>query len=333
MEETSNVGETISTVSDVVVNDTKTYLHLDELKAYFTWANLVHLIIAFATIVIFVIVYHIIRRFVIKRATRKLKPASAQMVNKGVKYTFYVLISMYILGLFGVDLTAIWGAAGVAGVAIGFAAQTSVSNLISGMIVLAEKSLQVGDFIALDDVMGTVDSVGLLCVNIHTLDNQFVRIPSSSILSSNLINYSHFPIRRFTFDFPIDYDADLAEALEAVKTIPARCPTVLQEPEPLVYYDGLGDDGMDLKLCVWFKGSDLIQTKNDVYINIINVCDELGLDIPYTHMEINLHNEDEDVKKLVKKVLYDKNVDLSDRYRKTTRIARPENKRPGDVKE
>ncbi len=303
MEESNEISETISTVGDVMANDARALLHLDELKAYFTWANILHLFVAIVTLIIFYAVYRIIKRFVLKKATSKLAAPTAQLINKIVKYTFYVLVVMYILGLFGIDLTAIWGAAGIAGVALGFAAQTSVSNLISGMIVVAEKALQVGDFISIDGVSGTVDSIGLLSISIHTLDNQFVRIPSSSVINNNLTNFSHFPVRRFVFEFPVSYDADLSKVLEEMKKVPERCPTVISDPAPAIFYDGFGDDGVNMKFCVWFNKSDLIATKNDVYININNVCNALGIGIPYTYMNINLHNDDPDLQKIVKQHL------------------------------
>ena len=135
---------------------------------------------------------------------------------------FYVIIVMYILSLFGINLKAIWGAAGVAGLAIGFAAQTSVSNLISGVFVLSEKAMKIGDFIQVGDVFGTVDSVGLLSVRVHTLDNQMVRIPNSSVINSNLVNFNHYDIRRFVFDMPISYDSNMEKALEVANSIPGK---------------------------------------------------------------------------------------------------------------
>ena len=175
---------------------------------------------------------------------------------------------MYILGLFGINLKAIWGAAGVAGLAIGFAAQTSVSNFISGLFVLGEKSMKIGDTISVSGTNGTVESVGLLSVKIKTLDNQLVRIPNSSIINSVLTNYSSYKTTRQTFEIHISYEADLQKAMQKIKEIALSCPAVLPSPEPQVFYNALGGSAK-LKLIVWLKNEDLIQVKNNILTSIV----------------------------------------------------------------
>ncbi len=282
--------DTVIDVTNEMVAQTKSIFHLDELRTYLTWANLMKIVISILTLLIFYIVYRLIKRFLLKQAKEKLEPHKSLLLSKIVSYAFYIIIGMYVLSLFGVDLGAVWGAAGVAGLAVGFAAQTSISNLISGLFVVGEKALKIGDFIAINDVMGTVDNIGLLSITIRSLDNQMIRIPNSTIINESLTNYSHFPIRRLVFTVPISYDADLRKAIEVAKTIPKKCPTVLEEPAPAIYYDGLGDDGVQMKIAVWLKGSDLFQTKTDVQIEILHSFAEAQIDIPYTHYEIELLN-------------------------------------------
>jgi small-conductance mechanosensitive channel len=300
------VTKTVDTVSNVgqgVVTQTKSMFHLDELSAYFTWGNLMKVITSVIAIVIFFIVYKIIKHLIIKRGKQKFQPHTVMILGKAMSYVFWIIIAMYVLSLFGIQLSAVWGAAGIAGLAVGFAAQTSVSNIISGIFVLSEKSMRVGDFISVGGESGVVDSVGLLSVKIHTADNQLVRIPNSTIINSNLQNFNTFPTRRVVFEIPISYDADLAKAIVAIKKVPKACPTVLKDPAPAVFYDGFGDCGMTLKLAVWFKSSDLIQTKNDVYINILKICDEEHIDIPYTRYDVKIVDDDatSKIKKVAKK--------------------------------
>lgn len=294
-EETGTVvSNTVGAVTDVgkgVVSQTKSMLRLDELSKYFTWENLMKIITSVLAIVIFFIVYKIIRHLIIKRGKNKFQPHTMMIISKTLSYVFWIIIAMYVLSLFGIKLSAVWGAAGVAGLAIGFAAQTSVSNIISGIFVLSEKTMKVGDFISVGGVSGVVDSVGLLSVKIHTPDNQMVRIPNSTIINSNLENFNTYPVRRLVFEIPISYETDLAKALASVKKVPAMCHTVLKDPAPAVFYDGFGDCGVNLKLAVWMKGSDVIQTKNDVYINIIKATNEDKIDIPYERYDIKILEE------------------------------------------
>lgn len=279
----------VESVAEVAVQ-TKTMLHLDELMAYLTWGNLMKVVVAFISVLVFYVVYRIIKHIIKKQAAPRVEKHTYMLINKFVSYMFYVIIVMYILSLFGINLKAIWGAAGVAGLAIGFAAQTSVSNLISGIFVLSEKAMKVGDFIQVGDVFGTVDSVGLLSVRVHTLDNQMVRIPNSSVINSNLVNFNHYDIRRFVFDMPISYDSNMEKALEVANSIPGKCPVVLQNPVPCVYFDGFGD-AINIKIAVWFNCSDLINAKNQMYAAIVNTCREQGIEIPYTHYDVKILNK------------------------------------------
>lgn len=279
----------VESVAEVAVQ-TKTMLHLDELMAYLTWGNLMKVVVAFISVLVFYVVYRIIKHIIKKQAAPRVEKHTYMLINKFVSYVFYVIIVMYILSLFGINLKAIWGAAGVAGLAIGFAAQTSVSNLISGVFVLSEKAMKIGDFIQVGDVFGTVDSVGLLSVRVHTLDNQMVRIPNSSVINSNLVNFNHYDIRRFVFDMPISYDSNMEKALEVANSIPGKCPVVLQNPVPCVYFDGFGD-AINIKIAVWFNCSDLINAKNQMYAAIVNTCREQGIEIPYTHYDVKILNK------------------------------------------
>ena len=195
---------------------------------------------------------------------------------------------MYVLSLFGVKLSAIWGAAGIAGVAIGFAAQTSVSNLISGLFVLTEGSLKVGDLIIVGDVTGIVDSINLISVRVHTLDNEMVRIPNSTIINANLMNKSYHSKRRLTLSVSISYDTDMAKALETLAKAPGLCPTVLQTPEPAVWFDGFGDSGINMTVAVWFKPDDFLKTKNDLYIAIKKVFDKAKIEIPFNQLDVQI---------------------------------------------
>lgn len=263
--------------------------HLFEFfKTIITWKNVFKftgvLIVIFALSILFKLAKHGINKI----PEEKLKPHHSYVIIKILNYLFKIIIAMYVLSIFGVKFSAIWGAAGIAGVAIGFAAQTSVSNLISGLFVLGEKTMKVGDFIVAGDVSGTIDSVGLLSVKIHTLDNQMIRIPNSSIINSNLQNNSYFNKRRFTFHVSIDYSSDMKIALEALRSVPANCPSVLKDPEPVVWYDGFLDSGIQLVLAVWFVPADLIKMKNEVYIEIKNAFDKAGINIPFNRLDVSL---------------------------------------------
>ena len=290
----SDTLTTIGTAASNAANDvflSKTDSLFNWLRGFITWENLFKLIGTLLIIFIIWVIFRVISRAIRKVPETKLPAQRAAIIVKFIRYIFYVVVVLYILGLFGINLKAIWGAAGIAGVAIGFAAQTSVSNLISGLFVLTEGSIHVGDTIIVGDVTGIVDEVKLLSIRVHTFDNQMVRIPNSTIINSNLMNNSYHNKRRLTLSVGVDYSTDMKTALETLKKAPALCPTVLSDPAPAVWFDGFADSSINLVVAVWFKPVDFLQTKNDLYIAIKQVLDEAGISIPFNQLDVHMCNK------------------------------------------
>ena len=286
MNETINsIGEAASQAADDVLWSKTTSL-INWVKSFITWENLFKLLGTVFIIFVMWIVFRLIAKAIRRVPETKLPAQRTAVIIRFLKYIFYIIVVLYVLGLFGINLKAIWGAAGTAGVAIGFAAQTSVSNLISGLFVLTEGSIHVGDTIIVGDVTGVVDEVKLLSIRVHTFDNQMVRIPNSTIINSNLTNNSYHDKRRLTLNVGVDYSTDMKLALETLKKAPELCPTVLKDPAPAVWFDGFADSSINLVVAVWFKPADFLQTKNDLYIAIKKVLDEANISIPFNQLDV-----------------------------------------------
>ena len=286
MNETINtIGEAASQAADDVLWSKTTSL-INWIKSFITWENLFKLLGTVFIIFVMWIVFRLIAKAIRRVPETRLPAQRTAVIIRFLKYIFYIIVVLYVLGLFGINLKAIWGAAGIAGVAIGFAAQTSVSNLISGLFVLTEGSIHVGDTIIVGDVTGVVDEVKLLSIRVHTFDNQMVRIPNSTIINSNLTNNSYHDKRRLTLNVGVDYSTDMKLALETLKKAPELCPTVLKDPAPAVWFDGFADSSINLVVAVWFKPADFLQTKNDLYIAIKKVLDEANISIPFNQLDV-----------------------------------------------
>lgn len=278
-EAAANVGSSFFTTTTNMLNWGKSLL---------TWENLFKLIGAIMIFAIIFVIYKLLLRAIKKIPAEKTTPQRTAILKRTVKYLFYTVTVIYVLSLFGIKLSAIWGAAGIAGVAIGFAAQTSVSNLISGLFVITEGALKIGDTIIVDGVTGVVDAINLISVRIHTYDNQMVRIPNSTIINTNLTNNSYHKTRRLTLQVSVSYDTDMEQALQALSKAPALCPTVISEPAPAVWFDGFGSNGLTMTVAVWFESSDFLQTKNDLHIAIKKVLDQAQITIPFNKVEVKI---------------------------------------------
>lgn len=263
----------------------------DFFKRLFTWNNLFKVIGIILVLALIWLVFKIIKKTTKRFLSERLDRHQNAMALKILNYLYFIVSVLYVLSAFGIKLKALWGAAGIAGVAVGFAAQTTISNFISGMFIISERTMKLGDFISCAGVSGTVESVGLLSIKIRNSDGQLVRIPNSQIINTNFQNNNFYPNRRMSFQLSVSYDADLRKAIEVLKNVPKNCPTVLEEPEPAVWYDSLGDSGVNMTLALWFETKDLVQTKNDVFINIIEEFNKNELEIPYNRIDINLISE------------------------------------------
>ena len=290
MEETTTAAaEAVQSASEEIIS--RTSLFMNWVKGLVTWSNLFKLLGGILVLLVMWIVYRIILRTIKKSSSAKMNSHKQQMLSHFVKYIFYILVVLEVLSLLGIKLSALLGAAGIAGVAIGFAAQTSVSNLISGLFVLTEGSIKIGDAVTVDGVTGVVDEINLLSIHIHTYDNQMVRIPNSTIINSNFTNINFHQTRRMTINVSVDYSTDMKTALEALKKAPALCPTVVSDPVPAVWFDGFAASGINMTVAAWFKPADFLQTKNDLYIAIKQVLDEAGITIPFNQLDVHMKEE------------------------------------------
>lgn len=281
-----SVTTAVSSVNETFTERTETLFNW--LKTFLTWENLFKAIGSVIMIFIIWFIYRMILRTV--RKSQSANPHREMLFSKIIKYSFYIVIVMYVLSLFGIKFSAIWGAAGIAGVAIGFAAQTSVSNLISGLFVLTEGTFHVGDTIIVDGITGVVDAVNLLSVRIHTTDNQMVRIPNSTIIDSNLMNNSFYDKRRVTATVGVAYESDLGKTIEVCKAAALSVPTVLQDPEVAAWIIGFSASSVDITVAAWAKTSDFLNTKTDLHIAILRELGKAGIEVPYSKMEVSLMN-------------------------------------------
>ena len=201
--------------------------------------------------------------FLTARALRKtFSEQSVMVVRKVIFYFGAAIILMVILGQLGLQLGTLLGAAGIAGIALGFAAQTSVSNIISGMFLISEKSFEIGNVITIGDTTGMVLSIDLLSIKIRTFDNRFVRIPNEHLIKTEFTNVTRFPIRRMDFIITVERNTDLNRLEELLLAIARDQPLCLDEPAPLFLLHDFTDRGIKLQFGIWFTRTSLIVTKN-----------------------------------------------------------------------
>lgn len=213
---------------------------------------------------------------VTRRFSRKtLSPRTSELLVKFVRYTGFFLVAVNLANAAGLDLSALLGAAGIAGIAIGFAAQTSISNLISGIFLLTEKAYAVGDVLDVGGgTVGVVDSIDMLSVKLKTFDNRLVRIPNETLVKSNITNVTRYPIRRLNINLTITYGDDIEKARRILLETADVNPWILRSPNPIFIVEGFGESGINLFFGVWFTKDEFVDAKNSMYIEIKRRFDE-----------------------------------------------------------
>ena len=221
-----------------------------------------------------------------KAAKKRLSPQATMLVRKGIFYTGTILLLVTVLYQMGFRLTALLGAAGIAGIAIGFASQTSVSNIISGLFLISEKPFAVGDVIKVGETRGAVLSIDLLSVKLRTFDNQYVRIPNETLIKTQVNNITHFPIRRVDINLGVAYKEDVNRVREVLLDIARKNPHCLDEPEPLVLFTKFGDSALEFLYAVWCAKTDFLKLRTTIMPEIKSRFDAEGIEIPFPHRTI-----------------------------------------------
>ena len=216
----------------------------------------------------------------------KRSPHIAQLVKKLIFYTGTIAILVSVLLELGFDLRGVLATAGVLGVAVGFAAQTSLSNLISGLFLVGERPFQIGDLVRVSSVLGVVESIDLLSIKIRTLDNLFVRIPNETMLKEPLTTVTRYPIRRMDLEIGVAYKEDVTKVMAILKEIGEKNIFALDDPEPLILFDRFGDSALQLKFGVWFEKTNFIKLRNSILTEIKERFDAEGIEIPFPHLTV-----------------------------------------------
>jgi small-conductance mechanosensitive channel len=225
-------------------------------------------------------------KWIRKYVTKKISAQQGMIFSKIILYSGITIIIMSVLYNLNFKLAPLLGAAGIVGIAIGFASQTSVSNIISGLFLMAEKPFEVDDIITIGDTTGIILSIDLLSIKLRTFDNKFVRIPNETIIKSEVTNVTRFPIRRIDLQIGIAYKEDIAKVKNVLFDIAKKNPLCLNEPKPLIFFQGFGSSSIDLLLLVWATKADWLNAKNSILEEIKERFDEEGIEIPFPHISL-----------------------------------------------
>lgn len=256
------------------------------MEAYFTEEFFQQLLTIALILVISLPILLLLRGWAKSFFTKKYAPHYGMLAGKVVFYTGLIIIAITIMGQLGLSLAPLLGAAGIVGVALGFASQTSVSNIISGLFLIAEQPFKVDDVITVNGTTGVVISIDVLSAKLRTFDNHFVRIPNETLIKTEVRNLTRFPIRRFNARISVAYKEDISRVREVLLEVAHKNEHALSEPEPIIVFDAFGASSIDLLFLVWAPSDEFLLLKDSLQGEIKARFDKEGIEIPFPHVSL-----------------------------------------------
>lgn len=209
---------------------------------------------------------------------------TAKNFGKMIYFGIIIIAFLIFVTTTGIDFTGLVMAGGILGIVIGFATQSVVSNLLSGIFLLIEKPAKQGDSIELPDsnISGSFVDVGTFSTRVRKFDGTIMRIPNEKFFTSNIRVLTDSPVRRHEAVIGIAYKEDIDAAIEVLKkTISSRMPFVLHEPEPEFRIEELGDSSVNIMILVWHPKQDWGKVAPVLLKIAKNALDDVGIEIPF----------------------------------------------------
>lgn len=237
------------------------------------------------------------------RKNERLDLRTREVAAKLFEIAIFVLVALVLLQIMGINLTALAVFGGALGVGLGFGLQSIASNFISGLIILLDRSLAVGDFIELEDGRsGYVTALNMRSTTLETFEGKDIMVPNEVFITGTFVNWTRKNEKqRYRVDFSVAYDTDIRKLVEVIKEAVATHPQVLSgedypiEERPDCEIDSFGDSGVNMFVEFWIEAVDDGKNRvgGDLLLIIFETMREHGFTIPFPQREVRILNEAE----------------------------------------
>ncbi len=250
--------------------------------------------IAFAIgiILLTVVIGKVITTYLRRSLKEKITKEHLEIILKIVYYSIIIIgLIFFVLPALGVKPSGLLVAGGIAGIILGFASQSIVSNLISGIFLMVERPIKIGNQVNIDGISGFVEDINIISTIIRTYDGLFVRMPNEKVFTTNIKNYVGNVARRFEYIVGITYGDDADKAIGIIKNIIESHPLALKIPEPMVFVDNLGDNAVNIIVRIWAPSTEWYDVKTELLWIIKKTLEENGIEIAFPQRTLWFANE------------------------------------------
>lgn len=220
-----------------------------------------------------------------------VSPALRALVSKFAKTLIIVAAALFAISAIGIDLSAFAMFGGAIGLGLGFGFQKVVSNLISGVILLGDRSIKPGDVIQVDETYGWINRLGARYVSVITRDGTEHLIPNETLITEKVVNWSFSDDKvRVKAPFGVAYTSNIHLAMELAQRAASETPRVLASPEPSVRLMGFGDNSVNFELRFWISdpSKGVINVRSEIFTRIWDLFHEQGVEFPYPQRDLYL---------------------------------------------
>lgn len=268
-----------------------TILHFEDHDFRITniaWAILIMLM---ATLFSWVVTQLILRNYYKKS---NINLGSQYAINQLLKYVIFTIAAFMALESMGIQMTVVWGGAAALLVGVGLGLQQTFNDLISGIILLFERSVEVGNVIEVNSLIGTVQRIGLRTSIVETRDNITVIVPNSKLITENVVNWSHYDDKaRFHIEIGVAYGSDTQQVKQVLLEVAKDNVYVLDFPSPIVRFISFGDSALLFELHFWSHNFAIIEDiKSDLRFGIDKAFREHDISIPFPQREVWIRKEE-----------------------------------------
>ncbi len=221
-----------------------------------------------------------------------LNRGAEEAISVVTKYSLIIIGTVVLLQLWGLDISSLTIVASALGVGIGFGFQDIAKNFGSGIVLVFERRIQVGDFVEVGEYVGIIERIGGRSTTIQTLDRIFIIVPNSRFLETEVINWSHRnPVSRLHLPVGVSYTSDVRQVENALLDAAKGHPDVLLVPPPRVFFKGFGSSSLDFELLIWIsEPSQQFGIKSDLYFRIFSLLHHIGVEIPFAQRDLHVRS-------------------------------------------
>ncbi len=249
------------------------------------------ILLAIVALIVAVAVAKIITLHVRRALKEKLERERLELLNKIIYYGIIIIAAVSVLHELGINLSGLLVAGGVLGVAIGFAAKSVIGNLISGIFLMIERPIKIGDQVNIENISGFVEDIHIFSTVIRTYDGLYVRIPNEKVFMADITNYVAHAARRFEYSIGISYSDDAEKAVKIIREILEAHPFVLKNPAPQIFVESLGDSSVNIIVKIWAPTQVWYSVKTELLWKIKKELEINGIKIPFQQRVIWFANE------------------------------------------